>query len=87
MSLNAKQMEQTRFELKKNFEISGLSTRELIDELGFSSSEFERTIALGRGVNPENVWRLRDCMERHILASGKPVYPYSALVENIYYPY
>lgn len=87
MSLTAKQMEQTRLELRKNFEISGLTAREITDSLGLPAGEFERTLNLERGVNPTTVWRLRDYLEMQIAASGKTGYPYTALIENIYYPY
>ena len=87
MSLSTREIEQTRMEMAKNFEILGLSPEAIAEELGFSSLDFKNALGVVPHYNPTNVWKLRDYMEEKIKEQGKSPYPFSILKNNIYYPY
>ncbi|TLG71807.1 DUF2316 family protein [Culicoidibacter larvae] len=87
MSLNANQLLETSRELQINLEISGLSLAELEAVLGIKQTELEAIIEMTDIVSPTNVWRVRDYLEKVILEQGKQPHPYSALKQNIYFPY
>jgi len=87
MSLNTREIEQTRIEMAKNFEILGMSPEAVADELGFSSLDFKNALEVVPYYNPTNVWKLRDYLEEKIEEQSKPFCPFSILTKNIYYPY
>ncbi len=87
MSLNTKQFEQTRIEMTKNFELSGLSPETIQADLGFNSQEFKNALEVLPRYSPTNVWKLRDYLEKKILEQGKNPVPFSVLTNNIYYRY
>lgn len=87
MSLNQAQKKQTREELRRNYQISGLAPADILRDLGLDEEQLEMVLELGDGVDPTDVWRVRDYMEEIIIASGKKPYPYSALKVNRWYPY
>lgn len=86
MSLNATQRKKTSEELKENLRISGLTPEDICTALDLSAQELHAVLAL-ESEQPTDVWRVRDHMERVILAQGKEPYPYSSLVTNIWYRY
>ncbi|TRZ39485.1 DUF2316 family protein [Niallia circulans] len=87
MSLNSAQRQQTSMELKANFDISGLTCKEVQTDLGFSGELLEETLNVGSGTHGEAVWRLRDYLEEKIQEQGKEPHPYSILKTNIWYKY
>lgn len=87
MSLSIKEIEQTRIEMAKNFEILGMPPKAIEEELGFSPLDFKNAIGVVPHYSPTNVWKLRDYMEEKIQEQGKSPYPFSILTKNIYYPY
>ena len=87
MSLNTEQKKQTSIELYENYRISELAFEKIQADLGLDARELEKTLNVGLGVDPTTVWRLRDYMEDKIKEQGKTPYPYSILIENIYFPY
>ena len=87
MSLTIEEKNQTRLELKKNYEISELALETLRNDLNFTSTELTNAFELIPGHDPTNVWKLRDYLEKKVLEQGKKVYPFSILKNNIYYPY
>ena len=87
MSLNTEQKKQTSIELYENYRISELASEKIQADLGLDARELEKTLNVGLGVDPTTVWRLRDYMEDKIKEQGKTPYPYSILIENIYFPY
>lgn len=87
MSLNAKQYEQTRIEMARNLEISGLAPETIQMDLAFSALDFQSALDVLPRYNPTNVWKLRDYLEKKILEQGKKPVPFSVLKNNIYYPY
>ena len=87
MSLTIEEKNQTRLELKKNYEISGLALEAVQDDLDFTSTGLTHAFELTLGHDPTNVWKLRDYLEKKILEQGKEIYPFSVLKKNIYYPY
>lgn len=87
MSLSTREIEQTRIEMAKNFEILEMSPEAIEEALGFSSLDFKNALEVAPRYNPTNVWKLRDYMEEKIKEQGKVPYPFSILTKNIYYPY
>ena len=87
MSLTIEEKNQTRLELKKNYEISELTFEIIQSDLNFTSAELTHAFELTQGHDPTNVWKLRDYLEKKILERGKVFYPFSILKKNIYYPY
>ncbi len=87
MSLNAAQKKQTSIELHENYKISGLTLEDIQAYLGLNADQLESTMNITPGSDPTTIWRLRDYMEDKIKEQGKTPYPYSILIENIYFPY
>lgn len=87
MSLNARQIEQTRIELLQNYELLGFSLETIAQDLGFRDDDFNKALELVPHHNPTNVWKLRDYLEKKILEQGKQPVPFTVLTKNIYYPY
>ncbi len=87
MSLTAKEQKQTSIELKKNLAISGLDVSTIMADLNFDKKTFESVLNLSEVHDPTNVWRLRDYMEKKIKEQGKTSYPYSKLIQNIWFRY
>lgn len=87
MSLNQRQLAQTRLEMAKNFEELNQSSEEIKRDLGFSSLDLKNALEVVPRYNPTNVWKLRDYLEEKIYEQGKTFYPFSVLQTNYYYPY
>ncbi len=87
MSLNARQIKQTKLEMAKNFESLNAAPEIIKADLGFSSLDLKNALAVVPHYNPTNVWKLRDYLEEKITEQGKEFYPFSVLTHNIYYPY
>ena len=87
MSLSIKEQMQTSKELKENYRISGLTPKDIQAELGISFTQLEETLNLDHAADPVTVWRLRDYMEDKIKEQGKGTFPYSRLINNIWYRY
>ncbi len=87
MSLNRMQKKQTSEELKKNYQISGLTPVEIQHGLGLDFRMIEETLKMSPNADPTNVWRLRDYMEEKIIEQGKKPFPYSVLKVNRWFQY
>ena len=87
MSLNIEQKKQTSIELHENYKISGLTPEDIQSDLGLDPNQLENILNIKSISDPTAVWRLRDYMEEKIMKQGKTPYPYSVLIENIYFPY
>ena len=87
MSLNIEQKKQTSIELHENYKIAGLTPEDIQSDLGLDPNQLENILNIKSISDPTAVWRLRDYMEEKITEQGKTPYPYSVLIENIYFPY
>ncbi len=87
MSLSASEKKQTSFELKENMKISGLSQMEIQFDLSIDEKTFISCINMHEVQDPANVWRIKDYLEKKIKQQGKTPYPYSKLINNIWYRY
>jgi len=79
MTLDAQQRQKTSEELISNFELSGLSNDEVQQDLGFTAAQLDETLRVGPGSSRQDVWRLRDYVDRKVLETGEQPFPYSLL--------
>lgn len=61
MSLNARQRQQTAWELRTNLAATGLSTKQISDRAGLSEARVSAALAVD-DADPLDVWRLRDAI-------------------------
>ncbi|GAB2673079.1 hypothetical protein GCM10027169_38630 [Gordonia jinhuaensis] len=81
MSLNARERHRTSDELGANLVISGLTTEELRQRLGFTTGQLDAAMA-ARTSDPAEVWLVRDYLESVIARRGATPFPYSVLTED-----
>ncbi|TFD58959.1 DUF2316 family protein [Cryobacterium suzukii] len=78
MSLNDQQRAATREELRSNLALSGQSVADAASALGLSSAQVQAALDV-TGAPPEDVWLLRDYLNRVIRSNGLTPRPYSSL--------
>ncbi len=81
MSLNRNQSEATRAELHSNTELSGLSADAIANALGMSLERVQSALGVS-GAAPQDVWLVRDFLDRTIRRAGGTPYPYTSLTES-----
>jgi len=78
MSLNPKQIRDTKKELQENFTRTGLSLEQVAQDLHTTTDVIEATLNLS--VNYiEEPWILKNYLEEQLKAQGKASVPFSAL--------
>ena len=82
MSLNDQQRAATREELRSNLALSGQSVADAAAVLGLSSTQVQAALDV-TDAPPEDVWLLRDYLNRVILSNGLTPRPYSSLTEHM----
>jgi len=82
MSLNRSERSATQEELHSNLALSGLSLPDIAVDLGMSGSRVEAAFAVAEA-RPEDVWFVRDYLDRVIRAGGATPRPYSSLTEQM----
>ena len=82
MSLNAEQRDGTRRELRRNLELSGLTTDAVAVELGFSDERLDATLEVAPDSDPADVWMLRDVLEQAVRRAGGTPERYSVLTDT-----
>jgi hypothetical protein len=82
MSLNAAERDRTASELAENYRLSGLSPDEACDALGFTRKQLTDTLGMQPGIDPADVWALRDLLELRATARGENPVSYSVLTED-----
>ena len=80
MSLTEQQRERTAQELAANLELAGLSIEQVCAALRFNQRQARATLAV-RGVDPADVWLLRDHLERAVLDAGRTPVSFTVLTE------
>ena len=78
MSLTAQQEEDTRRELRENFEKSGLTVEEIAESLDTSVDYIQELFAL-RPRRYEDTWILRNLLIRAVQEQGETPVPFTAL--------
>ncbi len=81
MSLNRSQRAATRAELRSNLVLSGLSIEALAGNLGLSAARVGAALDVD-GARPEEVWLVRDYLDRVIRSAGTTPTAYSSLSEE-----
>ncbi len=81
MSLNNSQRSATREELQTNLDLAGLSRAEVSTALGLSTPRVHAAFNVA-GARPEDVWLVRDYLDRTIQAAGATPHAYSSLTEG-----
>ena len=81
MSLDQAQRAATQAELRKNLALSGLTASDVADDLGLQSSRARAALEVA-GARPEDVWLVRDYLDRVIRSAGTTPQPYSSLTED-----
>ncbi|MEV5683413.1 DUF2316 family protein [Streptomyces sp. NPDC052164] len=82
MSLNDEQRARTKDELLANFRLAGTTPEEVQAHLDFTSQQFDDTINLREQCTPQDVWLLRDHLEKLVQARGGTPAPYSVLTRR-----
>ena len=78
MSLTAQQQENTRRELRENFEKSGLALSQVAADLSTSTEYIEQLFRL-EPKRYEDTWILKNYLCEKVVAAGKTPTPFSAL--------
>lgn len=78
MSLNAQEMENTRYELAENFRRTGLTEQQVADDLGISLTKLQNVMTLNQ-CSLEDPWILRNYLLEKVEENGEMVVPFSAL--------
>ncbi len=82
MSLSTRQKQHTRAELQANLELSGLSSAELQQVIGWTLPRLTGALTI-TGADPADVWRLRDVLENAVRDAGRDPVPFSVLTEEV----
>lgn len=82
MSLNHRQRAATREELRENLELSRRSVADAATDLGISSTRVQAALDVA-GARPQDVWLVRDYLDRAIRSNGATPRPYSSLTEQM----
>ena len=78
MSLSAKQMEDTRRELRENLDKAGVSVREAADALGTTQEYIQQLLRL-EPKRLEDTWILKNYLIEKAVEAGKTPTPFTAL--------
>lgn len=81
VSLTESQREQTARELRANLALSGLDEESLERTTGWTAERVAATLDV-RGAAPADVWRLRDVLERAVVAAGRTPVRFTVLTES-----
>lgn len=82
MSLNEAQQKATSAELAANCGLSGLSRGHIASDLGLTSGQLDEIFDVA-GARPEDVWWLRDYLERAVIEAGAEPLPYTSLTPQM----
>lgn len=83
MSLNERQIADTREELAVNVSRTGLELNEIGQALGISADRVRAAIGLIEPVNSVDVWAVRDLLEIAARQAGLTLVAFSALTEEV----
>ncbi|KRO00772.1 DUF2316 family protein [Companilactobacillus kimchiensis] len=83
MSLNAQQMRDTRYELKKNFELTGLSKEQVASDLGISVVKLNRIFELEQN-SLNDPFILRDYLLEKVTENDKTPVTFTAMGGDIH---
>jgi hypothetical protein len=83
MSPDPEQRARTSAELRANVRLLDVPLDGLARQLGMSVAQLESTIALDANSRPEDVWRLRDHVERAVRVTGQTPVPFSVLHDDV----
>ncbi|WP_205271817.1 DUF2316 family protein [Lactococcus taiwanensis] len=78
MSLNPLQIQHTKKELRKNFELTGLSKSEIANDLKISEVKLEKIFNLKQR-RLEDPWILRNYLLEKVKKTGQQPVPFTAL--------
>ncbi len=78
MSLNPLQIQHTKKELRKNFELTGLSKSEIANDLKISEVKLEKIFNLKQRTL-EDPWILRNYLLEKVKKTGQQPVPFTAL--------
>lgn len=82
MSLNRRQQAATRDELAANLELAGVKPTDVAAALGLAEGRVEAALAVIEA-RPQDVWLVRDYLDRVIRSHGSTPRPYTSLSENM----
>ena len=78
MSLTKKQEDDTRRELKENFEKAGVTIRQVADDLGTTDNYIETIFRLDNSCH-DDTWILKNYLIEKVIEAGKTPTPFTAL--------
>lgn len=81
MTLNPKQLDMTRHELQQNFELSGLTKKQVAMDLNISEIKLDHLFNLNQQ-SLDDPWILRNYLIEKVQEAGKEPVPFSALGGN-----
>lgn len=82
MSLNDTERRRTSDELKGNLELSGLTLSEVAADLDFPLERLRSALDVGDGVDPVDIWQLRDYLEQAVNDAGRQPAAYTVLTNR-----
>lgn len=81
MSLNRRESRATSLELHTNLELAGLTPYDVAIALGRAPAWVQATLDLA-GARPEEVWLLRDYLDRAVRTAAATPVPWSVLTDQ-----
>jgi hypothetical protein len=81
MSLNRKEQDDTRRELRENLDLAGLTPPEIARALRVSPERVESALGV-HGASPVDVWLVRDYLDVTVRSRGRDPFPFSLLTEE-----
>ncbi|WP_344499649.1 DUF2316 family protein [Streptomyces enissocaesilis] len=79
MTLNDTERHRTGDELKRNLELSGLTTREVAADMHFTPQRLRSALDVDHACSPVDVWQLRDYLEQAVRDAGRRPAPFTVL--------
>ncbi len=82
MSLDDTERRRTSDELKSNFALSELTFSEVAADLHFPPERLRSALDVGDGVDPVDIWQLRDYLEQAVHDAGMQPTAYTVLTNR-----
>jgi hypothetical protein len=82
VSLTNAEQRATADELRANLELSGLTSEQVATDLSLTVKQLDAIFAVKRA-RPEDVWWLRDYLERAVRDAGREPHPYTSLTPEM----
>lgn len=71
MSLNGKERARASLELQTSYQLAGLHRQDVVTDLGLSAEQLDAVLTVRPGVDPAQVWLLRDYLDQALRDHGR----------------